>query len=112
MSWTRWTPPDALGPGWTPARPKRTRDGPRPATSRALFMMAVNGLLSGAEPLWIQQDGANEAEMPYDAGGAGAGPDKARANRRGPLRPAQLASARSRLGGRSLTQLAQASDLL
>jgi len=74
--------------------------------------MAVNGLLSGAGALWAQQDGANEAEMPYDAGGAGAGPDKARANRRGPLRPAQLASARSRLGGRSLTQLAQASDLL
>jgi len=50
--------------------------------------------------------------MPYDAGAGGAEQDKAPADRRGPLRPAQLASARSRLGGRSLAQLVQATDFL
>jgi Undecaprenyl-phosphate glucose phosphotransferase len=46
--------------------------------------------------------------MPYDTGAA---PTPADANRRGPLRPGRLSSARSRLGGGSLTRLIQASDL-
>jgi polysaccharide biosynthesis protein PslA len=47
--------------------------------------------------------------MPYDTGAAAATP--AGANRRGPLRPGRLSSARSRLGGGSLARLIQASDL-
>jgi Undecaprenyl-phosphate glucose phosphotransferase len=47
--------------------------------------------------------------MPYDTGAATATP--AGENRRGPLRPGRLSSARSRVGGGSLTRLIQASDL-
>jgi Undecaprenyl-phosphate glucose phosphotransferase len=47
--------------------------------------------------------------MPYDTVEAR---DGAVANRRGPLRPDRLASARSRLGGEALTQLVQATDVL
>src|SRR5579859_134663 len=49
--------------------------------------------------------------MPYDAAAEGAEHGKSDADRRGPLRPSRLASARSRLGGGSLTRLVQASDL-
>src|ERR1700761_5966437 len=47
--------------------------------------------------------------MPDDTGADGV---DAGTNRRGPLRPSRLASARSRLGGGSLIRLVQASDLL
>jgi Undecaprenyl-phosphate glucose phosphotransferase len=50
--------------------------------------------------------------MPYDAGAEGVERGKSDGDRRGPLRPARLASARSRLGGGSLTRLVQASDLV
>jgi Undecaprenyl-phosphate glucose phosphotransferase len=50
--------------------------------------------------------------MPYDAGSDSAERGQAGAIRRGPLRPSRLTSARSRLGGGSLTRLIQASDLL
>jgi Undecaprenyl-phosphate glucose phosphotransferase len=49
--------------------------------------------------------------MPYDTGAESAESEKSGADRRGPLRPSRLASARSRLGGGSLTRLVQASDL-
>ncbi|MGZ6019799.1 MAG: hypothetical protein ACXWKO_14115, partial [Phenylobacterium sp.] len=49
--------------------------------------------------------------MPYDAGAEGAERGKSNGERRGPLRPSRLASARSRLGGGSLTRLVQATDL-
>lgn len=49
--------------------------------------------------------------MPYDTGAQSAEKTSA-ANRRGPLRPSRLASARSRLGGGSIARLAQGSDLL
>jgi Undecaprenyl-phosphate glucose phosphotransferase len=49
--------------------------------------------------------------MPYDASAESAERSKTGDNRRGPLRPSHLASARSRLGGGSLTRLVQASDL-
>jgi polysaccharide biosynthesis protein PslA len=49
-------------------------------------------------------------DMPYDAGAERAQAAKT-TERRGPLRPAQLATARSRLGGGSLARLVQASDL-
>ena len=49
--------------------------------------------------------------MPYDTGAESAERGQAGGNRRGPLRPSRLASARSRLGGASLTRLIQASDL-
>lgn len=45
--------------------------------------------------------------MPYDATETVAAPSR----RRGPMRPARLASARSRLGGDTLTRLVQLSDL-
>ncbi|MFL5297713.1 MAG: exopolysaccharide biosynthesis polyprenyl glycosylphosphotransferase [Phenylobacterium sp.] len=47
--------------------------------------------------------------MPYDAV---ATRDKSGTNRRGPLRPERLATARSRLGGDALTRLVQGSDFL
>jgi Undecaprenyl-phosphate glucose phosphotransferase len=50
--------------------------------------------------------------MPYDVGADDAKTKDTVAHRRGPLRPARLATARSRLGGGSLTRLVQASDLL
>jgi Undecaprenyl-phosphate glucose phosphotransferase len=50
--------------------------------------------------------------MPYDAGAEGAERGRSGGDRRGPLRPSRLASARSRLGGGSLTRLVQASDLV
>ena len=49
--------------------------------------------------------------MAYDAGAESAARGKTGDDRRGPLRPARLASARSRLGGGSLTRLVQATDL-
>jgi Undecaprenyl-phosphate glucose phosphotransferase len=50
--------------------------------------------------------------MPYDASAEGADSTKSGSDRRGPLRPTRLASARSRLAGGSLIRLIQASDLL
>ncbi|MBS0333969.1 MAG: exopolysaccharide biosynthesis polyprenyl glycosylphosphotransferase [Proteobacteria bacterium] len=50
--------------------------------------------------------------MPYDTGAPGADSEKSAKNRRGPLRPAKLASARARIGGAALTRLAQGGDLL
>ena len=47
--------------------------------------------------------------MPYDAGAESAKPGT---DRRGPLRPSRLASARSRLGGGTLARLVQGSDVL
>jgi Undecaprenyl-phosphate glucose phosphotransferase len=47
--------------------------------------------------------------MPYDTVEAR---DGAAANRRGPLRPERLATARSRLGGDALSRLVQAADLV
>jgi Undecaprenyl-phosphate glucose phosphotransferase len=47
--------------------------------------------------------------MPYDASESGAAPSQ---HRRGPLRPNRLASARSRLGGDTLTRLVQLTDLV
>jgi len=49
--------------------------------------------------------------MPYDAGAAGAESEKPGTDRRGPLRPSRLASARSRLSGGALARLVQVSDL-
>ncbi|MDB5434053.1 MAG: hypothetical protein JWR47_310 [Phenylobacterium sp.] len=49
--------------------------------------------------------------MPYDAGAAGAESEKSGADRRGPLRPSRLASARSRLSGGALARSVQISDL-
>jgi Undecaprenyl-phosphate glucose phosphotransferase len=49
--------------------------------------------------------------MPYDTGAVSAGPEKTGAERRGPLRPSRLASARSRLSGGTLARLVQISDL-
>lgn len=46
--------------------------------------------------------------MPYDASEDGSAPSQ---HRRGPLRPNRLASARSRLGGDTLTRLVQLTDL-
>jgi Undecaprenyl-phosphate glucose phosphotransferase len=47
--------------------------------------------------------------MPYDASEDGSAPSQ---HRRGPLRPNRLASARSRLGGQTLTRLVQLTDLV
>src|SRR5690349_10026349 len=47
--------------------------------------------------------------MPYDASEDISAPSK---HRRGPLRPNRLASARSRLGGDTLTRLVQLTDLV
>ena len=52
-----------------------------------------------------------EVTMPYDTGAAEGGKQKSGSERRGPLRPDRLASARSRLSGGALAQLVQASDL-
>lgn len=49
--------------------------------------------------------------MPYDTGATGAERETSGANRRGPLRPSRLATARSRLGGDTLARLVQFSDL-
>jgi Undecaprenyl-phosphate glucose phosphotransferase len=49
--------------------------------------------------------------MPYDTGALSAGGEKTGAERRGPLRPSRLASARSRLSGGTLARLVQISDL-
>jgi polysaccharide biosynthesis protein PslA len=49
--------------------------------------------------------------MPYDTGAPSAESQTSETNRRGPLRPSRLASARSRLGGGVLVRLVQASDL-
>lgn len=49
--------------------------------------------------------------MPYDAGAESGESEKSGAERRGPLRPDRLASARSRLSGGALAQLVQATDL-
>ncbi|HEY8004079.1 MAG TPA: exopolysaccharide biosynthesis polyprenyl glycosylphosphotransferase [Phenylobacterium sp.] len=49
--------------------------------------------------------------MPYDTGAAGGENRKSDSDRRGPLRPERLASARSRLSGGSLARLVQMSDL-
>ena len=49
--------------------------------------------------------------MPYDTGADSAGREKTGAERRGPLRPSRLASARSRLSGGTLARLVQMSDL-
>jgi len=49
--------------------------------------------------------------MPYDAAAEGPEREKSDSERRGPLRPSRLASARARMGGGSLTRLVQASDL-
>jgi Undecaprenyl-phosphate glucose phosphotransferase len=49
--------------------------------------------------------------MPYDTGAASAERGKTGAERRGPLRPSRLASARSRLSGGTLARLVQVSDL-
>ena len=49
--------------------------------------------------------------MPYDTGAVSAGREKTGAERRGPLRPSRLASARSRLSGGTLARLVQMSDL-
>jgi hypothetical protein len=46
--------------------------------------------------------------MPYDASEDGSAPSQ---HRRGPLRPNRLASARSRLGGDTLSRLVQLTDL-
>lgn len=50
--------------------------------------------------------------MPYDVGANDGANETSETNRRGPLRPSRLASARSRLGGGALAQLVQASDLV
>ncbi len=49
--------------------------------------------------------------MPYDAGAESAGTETDSGHRRGPLRPARLASARSRLSGGGLVRMMQAADL-
>jgi Undecaprenyl-phosphate glucose phosphotransferase len=59
----------------------------------------------------VARDSEARAKMPYDAGAESAVRGKTGSDRRGPLRPARLASARSRLGGGSLARLVQATDL-
>ncbi len=49
--------------------------------------------------------------MPYDASAEGVGRESAGLDRRGPLRPARLASVRSRFRGELLTRLVQVSDI-
>ena len=49
--------------------------------------------------------------MPYDVSATRAETQKTGAERRGPMRPAHLKTARSRLGGGALARLVQASDL-
>jgi Undecaprenyl-phosphate glucose phosphotransferase len=49
--------------------------------------------------------------MAYGAGATGAEDEASWSNRRGPLRPSRLATARSRLGGDTLVRLVQFSDL-
>ncbi len=49
--------------------------------------------------------------MPYDMSAAGAESSGGQSAKRGPLRPQRLASARSRLGGGTLSRLMQATDL-
>ena len=52
-----------------------------------------------------------DVTMPYDAAAESGEREKSGSERRGPLRPARLATARSRLSGSALAQLVQASDL-
>ena len=59
----------------------------------------------------VRREREAKPKMPYDTGAEGVGRGPGDGNRRGPLRPTRLASARSRIGGGSLTRLIQASDL-
>ena len=49
--------------------------------------------------------------MPFDAGAASAERDKAGTDRRGPLRPERLSSARSRMRGDTLARVSQGGDI-
>ena len=59
----------------------------------------------------VRREREAKPKMPYDTGAEGVGRGPGDGNRRGPLRPTRLASARSRIGGGTLTRLIQASDL-